>query len=248
MFEDSKNKFPVSLLPKNPKIYLAGPEVFSPNAARLGHISKMICSINGAIGLFPLDNSVDSTLSKHKQAEQIVYGNISLIEKADIVMANLSNFRGTNKHLCCDSGTSWECGYGIACNKIVIGYSYTPGSVPQEIIDNIHVLFNLGENGDIFSVFTMMRVTAIRKIEAKPLPYLKWAYSLDPIHEDVLDANPITSFYLGMKKGLGQDCTATLTDKRNLVEKYGTIDKDGNAVEDFNHPVNIMMAVTTTIE
>lgn len=248
MVENSKNTFAEKHLPEEPTIYLAGPDVFYPNAVRIGQINKLICAINKSKGLFPLDNVVDTSLPKSKQAEQIVYGNINLINESDIVLANLSNFRGTKEHPCCDSGTAWECGYGIARGKIVIGYTYTPGSVPQEIINNIHLLFNLGENGDLFSVFTMMSVLGIRSVEANPLPYLKWAYSLDPIYEDVLDANPITSFYLGMKKGLAQNCMATLTDKRSMNEKYGMYDKNGNSVENFNYPVNIMIAVTTTIQ
>lgn len=252
MLESTTNRFAHALtgnlLSQNPKIYLAGPDVFYPNAMRIGQINKMICAINCSEGLFPLDNTVDTTLPKQEQAKQIVRGNIHLINQADIVLANLSNFRGTETHLCCDSGTAWECGYGIAAKKIVVGYTYTPGSVPQEILNNIHVLFNLGENGDLFSVFTMLTVVALRDINAQTLLDTCIDYNLNPIYKDVHDANPVTSFYLGMRTALGKDCIATLTDKRSLVEKYGVTDENGNCVENFDYPVNIMMAVTAIIK
>ena len=248
MFESSKEKFSNSALPEKPKIYLAGPDVFYPNAKKIGQIHKMMCTLNNATGLFPLDNEVDTSLSVQEQARQIVQGNIRLIEQADIVLANLTNFRGTATHLCCDSGTAWECGFGVALKKIVIGYTYTPGSVPQEIVDNIHVLFNLSENENLFSVFALLTNVVIRNITATPPEDNIRKYNLDPPYADIHDADPVTSFYLGMRKGLGNKCTATLSDKRSLIEKYGTVDENGNSVENFECAVNIMMAVTTDIK
>ena len=41
------------------KIYLAGPDVFLPDAIEVGRRKQVLCERYGAIGLFPLDNAVD---------------------------------------------------------------------------------------------------------------------------------------------------------------------------------------------
>ena len=41
------------------KIYLAGPEVFLPDALAIGRRKRDICERHGVTGLYPLDNAVD---------------------------------------------------------------------------------------------------------------------------------------------------------------------------------------------
>ena len=41
------------------KIYLAGPEVFLPDALEIGRRKSRICARHGMTGLYPLDNAVD---------------------------------------------------------------------------------------------------------------------------------------------------------------------------------------------
>ena len=41
------------------KIYLAGPDVFLPDAVEIGRRKAELCARYGVIGLFPLDNAVD---------------------------------------------------------------------------------------------------------------------------------------------------------------------------------------------
>ena len=41
------------------KIYLAGPDVFLPDALEIGRQKIDICRRHGLIGLYPLDNVVD---------------------------------------------------------------------------------------------------------------------------------------------------------------------------------------------
>ncbi len=43
------------------KIYLAGPDVFLPDAIEIGHRKAAICARHGLTGLYPLDNAVDLT-------------------------------------------------------------------------------------------------------------------------------------------------------------------------------------------
>ncbi|MDX2494792.1 MAG: nucleoside 2-deoxyribosyltransferase [Desulfuromusa sp.] len=101
------------------KIYLAGPDVFLENAKKHGEVLKRKCLAYGFEGLFPLDNIVQGD-TKEELAKKIKDGNIDLIKSCDIVIANLSPFRGPEP----DSGTVWEVGFAQALGKKVIGYCH----------------------------------------------------------------------------------------------------------------------------
>lgn len=94
------------------KVYIAGPDVFYPDAIERGDYYKMICYHYGLDGLYPFDNEADN-------AADIFFGNIGLIEEADFIVANANFFRGQ----CMDDGTAWEIGYAFARGKFV--YCYT---------------------------------------------------------------------------------------------------------------------------
>lgn len=93
------------------KIYLAGFDVFAPDAKQRGAKMKMQCAGQGFIGLYPFDNEADNP-------DDIFAGNCGLIDQADIVIANLNPFRGAEP----DSGTCFEVGYAVAKGKTVYGY------------------------------------------------------------------------------------------------------------------------------
>jgi len=99
------------------KIYLAGPDVFLENAISQGEILKQKCSARGFEGLFPLDNKVQGA-TQEELAKKIKEANIKLLKSCDIVIANLSPFRGPEP----DSGTVWEVGFAQALGKKVFGY------------------------------------------------------------------------------------------------------------------------------
>ena len=56
------------------KIYLAGPDVFLPDAVEIGRRKAEICARHGLIGLYPLDNAVDLSaprcLAPHLQGQR----------------------------------------------------------------------------------------------------------------------------------------------------------------------------------
>lgn len=99
------------------KIYIAGPEVFLKDGKEYGEILKQKCLTAGFEGLFPLDNDVQG-VTRDELARNIKAGNIELIKSCDIVIANLSPFRGPEP----DSGTVWEVGFAQGLDKVVIGY------------------------------------------------------------------------------------------------------------------------------
>ncbi len=100
------------------KIYLAGPDVFLPNAIEEGERLKALCKEYGYEGFFPMDNIISGETPK-EIAQKIQEANKQMIHSCDMVIANLSPFRGPEP----DSGTVWEVGYAQAFGKKVFGYS-----------------------------------------------------------------------------------------------------------------------------
>jgi nucleoside 2-deoxyribosyltransferase len=102
---------------RQPRIYLAGPEVFLPNAGEIGARKKKQCEAFGFAGLFPLDNEFPA--GTEKLDEKIFAGNIELMRSADAGIFNLTPFRGVNA----DAGTAFELGFFCATNKPVFAYT-----------------------------------------------------------------------------------------------------------------------------
>jgi nucleoside 2-deoxyribosyltransferase len=101
-------------------IYLAGPDVFLPDAVEIGKRKAAICARHGVIGHYPLDNAVD--LSAPDASLQIFRGNEAMMDAADAIIANLTPFRGPSA----DTGTVYELGYMAGCGKFCLAYSNDP--------------------------------------------------------------------------------------------------------------------------
>jgi nucleoside 2-deoxyribosyltransferase len=102
------------------KIYLAGPDVFLPDALDIGKRKAAICARHGVHGLYPLDNAVDLTASD--ASLNIFKGNEAMMDAADAVIANLTPFRGPGA----DAGTVYELGYMAGRGKFCLAYSNDP--------------------------------------------------------------------------------------------------------------------------
>lgn len=100
-------------------VYLAGFDVFLPNAKQRGEELKATCHEFGFTGLFPMDNDAPPGLHDKALARWIFDANIALIRKSQYVMANVNNFRGLEP----DSGTSFEIGYAAALGLTVWAYT-----------------------------------------------------------------------------------------------------------------------------
>jgi len=119
------------------KIYLAGPEVFLPNAIEVGETLKQRCLAYGFEGNFPLDNVI-SGASPSEIALKIQEANQEMIRTCDIVIANLSPFRGPEP----DSGTVWEVGFAQGLGKKVVAYS----SDRRSLKERTQAMLHLGDN------------------------------------------------------------------------------------------------------
>lgn len=112
------------------RIYLAGPDVFRPDAAEHGRKLVQLCAGHGFEGVFPLDDSlVGDRRSQQELATHVYRENVARIESCDAVLANLDFFRGLEP----DSGTCFEVGYAIARGKVVVGYIPDGGTVADRI-------------------------------------------------------------------------------------------------------------------
>lgn len=92
-----------------PRVYLAGPSVFHPDAEEYGRKLQDKCLFAGLQGCFPLDNEITGATPR-QIAEAIWRMNVDLIDLCHAMIADISPFRGPHM----DPGTAWEIGYGVA--------------------------------------------------------------------------------------------------------------------------------------
>lgn len=98
------------------KVYLAGPDVFRPNALEIFAGLKAKLLEAGLTALVPLDNEVTNSSDP---IGDIYAGNVKMLNECDVVLANIAPFRGVHM----DPGTAFEIGYAIAKGKPVYGYT-----------------------------------------------------------------------------------------------------------------------------
>ena len=120
------------------KVYLAGPEVFLPDAIELGHKKKALCRSCNLEGLYPMDNELMDTEAhpgvNEGTATAIFRGNIAMMREADAVLANLTPFRGVSA----DPGTVFEIGFAFGLGKPVHGYSHAADTLMDRVAHSQH--------------------------------------------------------------------------------------------------------------
>src|SRR5947207_7566021 len=105
---------------RRPRIYLAGPEVFLPDARAIGVEKCRLAGEAGLEGAFPLDAQLDlDRLPPDEQARRISVANEGLMRSCDALIANLTPFRGVSM----DSGTAFEVGFMQALGRPLAGYT-----------------------------------------------------------------------------------------------------------------------------
>ena len=118
------------------KIYLAGPEVFLPDPIIKGaNKHEAIERFNHEVlpdknfyfvGLYPMDALIDTQIDDSTEnpttAMHIFHADVALMDEADIIVANITRFRGPSA----DVGTAFEMGYMHAQHKPVFTYYSMP--------------------------------------------------------------------------------------------------------------------------
>lgn len=101
------------------KVYLAGPDVFLPNAEAIAAAKKRICAAYGLTGVFPTDPPAGPVAGTAERWYAIYLQNEAHIRGCDALIANLTPFRGPSA----DAGTVYELGFMRALGRPVMGYT-----------------------------------------------------------------------------------------------------------------------------
>jgi nucleoside 2-deoxyribosyltransferase len=104
--------------------YLAGPDVFLPNAVAHAATKVEICRRLGLHGLPPLNEDTETAATELEVWQAIYERDVAMMEKSDIIIANLTPFAGASA----DAGTLIEVGWFLGKGKPIFGYSNTAES------------------------------------------------------------------------------------------------------------------------
>jgi nucleoside 2-deoxyribosyltransferase len=139
---NADNKTEIYLTPK--LVYLAGPEVFLLNAKEVGEQKKQLCRKYGFLGIFPLDNEINTQGKSPNQIGWCISAvNEAWIKTCDVVVANLTPFRGPSA----DVGTAYEIGYAHALDKKIFAYTNTPTSFTERTKKALNTKVNRSNDG-----------------------------------------------------------------------------------------------------
>ena len=126
--------------------YLAGPDVFFPNANEIGRQKIEYLHTLGIVGHFPLDTEVPGDLLKQpaKVSRFIGDANEKIMldccrdSRIGLILANMSPFHGPSM----DVGTAFEVGFMSALsyknNVIIIGYTSDNRSFEDRVVEEIY--------------------------------------------------------------------------------------------------------------
>lgn len=117
-------------LSRRPRVYLAGFDVFRRDALEYGATLRGWCIEHGFDGVYPLDAGAPGDLEGPRKAAWIYRHNLQAIRRADIVMANVDDFRGPGEP---DSGTAFEIGFAAALGKEIWAYTTDEGTLLQRV-------------------------------------------------------------------------------------------------------------------
>ena len=141
------------------RAYLAGPDVFLADAMEHARRKVELCAVRGIEGVPPLD---DAPVASWRD----IYGrNLALMQSCDIVIANLTPFRGASA----DAGTLVEIGWFLGRGRPVYGYSNGPaefaqrsrrqrGLAPDPLPDLAVEQFDLSDNLMIVGACTLLEL------------------------------------------------------------------------------------------
>ncbi|MCK8783642.1 nucleoside 2-deoxyribosyltransferase [Roseomonas sp. NAR14] len=102
------------------RLYLAGPEVFLPDAESIGAAKKRICAAHGCVGVFPTDPLPDQPAGAGGDEWFGLYRACEAhLRGCDALLANLTPFRGPSA----DVGTVFEMGLMRGLGRPVFGYA-----------------------------------------------------------------------------------------------------------------------------
>jgi nucleoside 2-deoxyribosyltransferase len=108
-----------------PVVYLAGPEVFLPDAEEIGRRKAAICDQHHLDARYPLEPIAElgdlTGVDGPERAVHFFDALVTQLDACDAVVANLTPFRGPSA----DVGTAWELGYAAGRGLPLFAYTNT---------------------------------------------------------------------------------------------------------------------------
>lgn len=115
------------------RVYLAGPEVFSANAAEIIRAKKRLCAERGLIGVAPSDGQLPTCGDSREVGLAISAENERLMRSCHVAVANLTPFRSPSA----DSGTVYETGFMRGSGKPVFAYTNGTGRFHERTVESL---------------------------------------------------------------------------------------------------------------
>ena len=101
------------------KVYIAGPEVFLPDARAQLDRKIALTRAAGLVPVSPGDLAIPPQPTKRQFGRKISETDEQMMDSADAIIANLTPYRGIGA----DQGTCYELGYMCAQGKLAYGYT-----------------------------------------------------------------------------------------------------------------------------
>jgi len=184
------------------RAYMAGPDVFHPQAKENAEIVRDLCAKYGIVALIPLDNEVEFSQDKNKISTDIFQKNVELLNSADIVIANMTPFRGPSA----DVGTVWEIGFAYAKEKPIFAFTDDLRQYKERVVDYLDKVGNDGLAVEDFgNVDNTMIDKSVKDVKNKLL--------------EVLESIPFKNSMFLIRKQKAEELIekADLTNENNIV-------------------------------
>lgn len=144
-------------------VYLAGPDVFLPEAAEIGRRKQEICAQHGLVGVYPGEGVDLEALPESEHAQALFDACVDMMDRCVGGLCNLTPFRGPSA----DVGTAFEMGYLFARSVPVIGYTAHPHDYAARVGDSEHMVEGFGLADNLMLEGPMLRhdLTVVRAEE-----------------------------------------------------------------------------------
>jgi nucleoside 2-deoxyribosyltransferase len=113
-----------------PRIYLAGPDLFYPDAQARYAALKSMCSEAGLVGVAPSDGAPSEVPASPVGALRIYRHDIALLRSCDALLGNIYPFDSIEP----DSGTAYEIGFAAALGMPIALYCEDGLSLRERIV------------------------------------------------------------------------------------------------------------------
>ena len=114
----------------DPRIYIAGPDIYHPQGLEIAETKKAICARYGLEGVAPTDFLAGvQFVGKPADAAALHRERLKIVQECDALVADMTPFRGPGM----DPATAFEMGIMAALGKPVAGYTLDPAPYAERM-------------------------------------------------------------------------------------------------------------------